>query len=154
MGSWPRACAGASSRGGPLALASVADVRILRSVREELLAHARRDAPIEACGLIAGDDQGLCVYLPCRNAEASAVRYAISPEEVLRAFRMFESRGLSVSAVFHSHPMGEAFPSATDVACAVDPSILHLIAAPRSAQPLRAFRIARGAIAEEPLEVV
>lgn len=129
-------------------------MRILKQVRDELLAHALRAAPIEACGLVGGDADELSVYAPCENVEASAVRYAVSPVEILRTARMFESRGLALCAVFHSHPAGEAFPSAIDVAHAADPEMLHLIAAPRSAHPLRAFRIVRGEVTEEPLEVV
>lgn len=125
--------------------------RIAASAAREVLAHAGRAAPVEACGLIGRNAAGLRLYVPCANIADSPLRYAVAPAEVLRALRLFEARGLALGAVFHSHPAGEALPSAADRAEAAWPDVLHLIAAPRARRRLRAFWLSPGEVREEPL---
>jgi proteasome lid subunit RPN8/RPN11 len=60
-----------------------------------------------------------------------------------------EDRGLEVIGVVHSHTHTEAFPSATDVAQAPDPTWHYMIVSLRSGSPEpRSFRIVNGQIAE------
>lgn len=126
-------------------------MRLSEALRTQLLRHAAEQLPLEACGLLGGSQGSARLFIPCRNAEQSPVRYAIAPEEILQALRQFESEGLELLAVFHSHPIGDAYPSPTDVQFAAYPQVLYLIAAQRGEQ-LRAFRIVQGQITEEPLE--
>lgn len=127
-------------------------MRLRSGLRAELLEHARRAAPIEACGLLGGDAGGLRCYRPCRNARQSPVRYAIAPEEILEGVRMFAAQGVELLGIFHAHPLGEAYPSAVDIAEAAYPGLLQVIAAPARTVGLRGFRIAGGVVVEEPLE--
>ena len=61
---------------------------------------------------------------------------------------------MDVIGAFHSHTHTEAWPSPTDVAAAVDPSWHWVVVSLRRADPvLRSFRIAGGAIDEEPVVV-
>lgn len=127
-------------------------VRLRSGLRAELLEHARQAEPIEACGLLGGDASGLSYYRPCRNARQSPMLYAIAPEEVLEALRLFAAQRVELMGVFHAHPLGEPYPSAVDVAEAAYPGLLHVIAAPGRAAGLRGFWIADGVVVEEPLE--
>lgn len=129
-------------------------MRLQPGLRVKLLDHAQEAAPIEACGLLGGDAMGLRCYVPCRNVQDSPVRYAVAPEEILRTLRWFTVKGLDLMGIFHAHPMGEAYPSATDVAEAAYPGVLHLIAAPTRAASLRGFWIVDGKVMEEPLSEV
>ncbi|MBM4435829.1 MAG: M67 family metallopeptidase [Actinobacteria bacterium] len=88
--------------------------------RDTLIAHARREVPVECCGLIGGlGDRALEVY-PARNADQSTVHYTVHPEDHLRILRAIEDlHGWEVLAYYHSHPRSDAYPSPTDLRQAV-----------------------------------
>jgi proteasome lid subunit RPN8/RPN11 len=80
-------------------------------VRRELEAHARDEAPNEACGLIVLRDGVAERYVRGRNALASPYRYQL---EVDPEVWFLEDDGFEL-AVFHSHPETAPRPSRTDV---------------------------------------
>lgn len=82
------------------------------SIRDELLAHAREEAPNEACGLVAFRDGVAERYLPGDNALGSPYRFELRPRDPSDFF--LEDEGY-VLAVFHSHPQSDPRPSRTDV---------------------------------------
>jgi len=86
-------------------------VVIPAEIRAELAAHARREAPNEACGLIVLRDGRAERYVRGRNALASPYRYQL---EVDPEVWFLEDQGFEL-AVFHSHPETEPRPSRTDV---------------------------------------
>ncbi|NOZ58342.1 MAG: M67 family metallopeptidase [Euryarchaeota archaeon] len=94
---------------------------IPRKLLEEMLEHARRCAPQEACGVIAGERRGgrgiaRAVYR-CRNVSSMPeVRYTIAPEDLVRALDDVEKKGMEVLGFYHSHPHGGVLPSAIDSA--------------------------------------
>jgi len=83
------------------------------SVRQELIEHARAEAPNEACGLLAFRDGVAEKYLPGENELASPYRFKLKPRDPNDFF--LEDEGYEV-AVFHSHPNDSAMPSRTDLA--------------------------------------
>jgi proteasome lid subunit RPN8/RPN11 len=87
-------------------------VTVTPEVRAELVAHAREEAPNEACGLIVFRDGEAVRYERGRNALASPTVYEL---EVDPEVWFLEDEGYEL-AVFHSHPVTPAYPSPTDVA--------------------------------------
>jgi [CysO sulfur-carrier protein]-S-L-cysteine hydrolase len=87
-------------------------VVIPAEIREELTAHAKREAPNEACGLVAFRDGVAERYLPGENALSSPYRFELRPRDPADFF--LEDEGYQL-AVFHSHPESEPRPSRTDV---------------------------------------
>jgi len=83
------------------------------ATRRALEAHARAEAPNEACGLLALRDGVAERYLPGRNVLASPYRFQWAPLDPLDAY--LEDEGYEL-AVFHTHPETEAKPSRTDIA--------------------------------------
>ena len=81
-------------------------------VRAELAAHAEREAPNEACGVILLRDGRAERYEPGRNAAASPYRFELEFEDPDVWFA--EDDGYEL-AVFHSHLSSPARPSRTDV---------------------------------------
>ncbi len=131
-------------------------MKLPRSFADQIIAHAREDAPNECCGIIAGND-GVAAHLyRAVNAEASPYRYNVDPKDLLRIYRDIDEHGWDVLAIYHSHTHTEAYPSPTDVRLAAWPEAYYLIVSlADDAKPvLRAFRITDGAVEETTLEIV
>jgi [CysO sulfur-carrier protein]-S-L-cysteine hydrolase len=88
-------------------------VVIPAAVRDQLIEHARGEAPNEACGLLAFRDGVAERYLPGDNELASPYRFKLRPGDPGDFF--LEDECYEV-AVFHSHPTDSAMPSRTDLA--------------------------------------
>ena len=121
-------------------------------MRDEIAAHARADAPHEACGLIAARD-GTLRIVRCRNTHPTPVsRYVIDAREQLAAFREMDARGEELVAIYHSHPVSQPYPSPTDRAEAHYPDAVYLLVSLRTGTPeLHGYRIAEGFVREVPL---
>ena len=127
-----------------------------KMVHDQMVAHCLAGLPDEACGLLGGNpDTGQAVTCyPTRNLAASAKLYTVDPKEHLRADRDAEAVGNSIIGVFHSHTHTEAYPSATDVAQAPDPTWHYVLVSLRDIQPVvRSYRIVDGVITEEPVRL-
>ncbi len=131
-------------------------LKLERSYVDEIIAHAREDAPNECCGIIAGSDSRATKLYRAVNAEASPYRYNVDPKDLLRIYRDIDSQDWDVLAIYHSHTGTEAYPSATDIRLAAWPDAYYLILSLEDpANPvLRAFRIEEGEVSEEEIEVV
>ena len=81
------------------------------AVRDALEAHAREEAPNEACGLIVLRDGEAVRYERGRNRLESPYRFELDIDPELW---YLEDEGYAL-AVFHSHPASAAKPSRTDV---------------------------------------
>jgi len=90
--------------------------------------------PREACGLLLGHrDQGGWVaeeWLPAANVHPEPLRhFELDPATHIATLRRLRAEGGEQRLIghFHSHPDGEARPSATDLSMAEDPDCLWLI---------------------------
>ncbi len=104
-------------------------------VEEVILEDAKRRAPEEACGVVAGRVRGsfklALAAIPCANASvAPEAEYEIPPEELLRAAEQIEAEGLEVVGFYHSHPFGSPVPSGIDQSRAAWEGASYLIATP------------------------
>jgi [CysO sulfur-carrier protein]-S-L-cysteine hydrolase len=130
-------------------------LRIPRQLRDEIVAHARAEAPNECCGMIAARDGRAVAVHRTRNIHASPLRFEMDPGEQLRVLDAIEEAGLELGAIYHSHTRTEPYPSPTDVNLARWwPEPLWVIVGLAGAEAdVRAFRIADGAIEQAELEV-
>lgn len=106
---------------------------LARDAYAAILEHADDDAPLEACGILAGQHDGdravvQAVYRVRNVADAPRVTYAIDPEEQFRTMETIEAHGQSVVGFYHSHPAGPTGPSETDAARATWEDHHYLIA--------------------------
>ena len=126
-----------------------------QSYIDEMIAHARADAPNECCGIIAGKDGRPMRLYRAINAEASPYRYSVDAKDLLRIHRDADSRDWEFLVIYHSHTHTEAYPSPTDVRLATWPEAYYvLVSLMDEAKPVvRAFRIEDGVITEEPIEI-
>lgn len=89
-------------------------------------AHVENQAPLEACGLLAGKDESVEKVLPVANQAQSPVRFRMDPLEQLQALNWIDEHRLDLLGIYHSHPSGPETPSATDIAEAAYP-VVHVI---------------------------
>lgn len=104
---------------------------------QAMKAHAERTYPDECCGLMLGQIQEgshsdaptrvLVALYPVENRWDQQVaadlqdesfsktrRYAIAPEEMLKAMQVARGRNLDIIGIYHSHPDCPAVPSECD----------------------------------------
>ncbi len=107
--------------------ASLAAMRIPRQMVEEMIAHAREEAPNECCGMIGGADGGAATVYRSINAEASPLRYSLDAGDQFRIMKEIEERGEELVGIYHSHTGSPAYPSQTDVNLAAYPDAAYVI---------------------------
>ena len=120
----------ALTRGPPAAADRLCSVlTIAQDVLDAIVAHARRDHPDEACGIVAGPagSDRPERFVPMLNAARSPTFYEFDSGDLLRLYRDLDARDEEPVVVYHSHTATEAYPSRTDVALRV-----------RAGRPLRA----------------
>lgn len=118
-------------------------VKLPSAVVEAIVAHAREGKPEEVCGIVRG--RGLTAVEAVRGRNIAAERienYEVDPQTLLLQFT-FEDAGDEMMAIYHSHPVSVAYPSATDAWNAHYPDSIYLICSLEfdDAPVIRAFRM-------------
>jgi [CysO sulfur-carrier protein]-S-L-cysteine hydrolase len=125
---------------------------------EAMVAHARRDHPDEACGILAGPDGSNRPerHIPMVNAERSPTFYRFDSHEQLIVWRALDDADEVPVVLYHSHTATEAYPSRTDVQLAAEPDAHYVLVSTRDPErdELRSYRIADGEVTEEPVDIV
>lgn len=127
-----------------------------RSLADGIVTHARQEAPRECCGLIAGQPGHLEEIHRLTNLAPGNRLYEIDSKEVYELeFRTLPARNQEVVAIYHSHPVTEAYPSATDQSQAFWPDVYYLICSldVPDAPVIRAFRLGGDEVVEVPVEI-
>ncbi len=131
----------------------ITELRIAADHRRQMLAVAQSAAPVEACGVLAGDGEQSRRVIEITNLLHSPTRYQMSPDELVAAFWKLESDGLSVLAFFHSHPNSAPYPSPTDLNQHNYPEIPQIILGKSENRwEMRAFLLQAQRIREIPIQ--
>ncbi len=106
-------------------------IKLNKADFEKILAHAKAEAPIEACGLIAGrieDGNKLIdkVYI-LTNVDHAEEHFTLDPKEQLAAVKDMRANGLVPLGNWHSHPVSPSRPSQEDKRLAYDSRASYLI---------------------------
>jgi proteasome lid subunit RPN8/RPN11 len=126
------------------------------------VAHARRDHPDEACGIVAGpagSDEPRR-FIAMVNAERSPTFFRFDSAEQLRVWRQMDDDDEEPVVIYHSHTATDAYPSRTDVSLAAEPNAHYVVVSTRHGTTdddeveFRSFRIVDGEVTEEEVEVV
>src|SRR5438067_7654649 len=102
-------------------------IQIPKDIRDQMVEHAIRELPNEACGLLAGRDGSFVRFYPMTNADHSPVTYRLDPGEQIRVFNEIEERSWELAGIFHSHTHTEAYPSPTDLGQAFYPEAYYML---------------------------
>src|SRR3954452_2234741 len=161
MTGWP----GSSRASPPRSTSSPVRRRTLAAVLEigkdiydAIVAHARRDHPDEACGVVAGPagTDKATRFIPMENAERSPTFYRFDSMEQFRIWKEMDERDEEPVVIYHSHTATEAYPSRTDISLASEPGAHYVLVSTREPDTVefRSFRIVDGDVTEEPVGVV
>jgi [CysO sulfur-carrier protein]-S-L-cysteine hydrolase len=133
-----------------------------RTTYDGIVAHAKRDHPDEACGIVAGpegsDRPERLVEMV--NAAGSPTFYEFDSTELLALYKDLWARDEEPIVVYHSHTATEAYPSRTDIGLANEPGAHYVLVGTREhgntdgPVEFRSYRIIDGDVTEEEVVVV
>lgn len=124
------------------------------SIFDEMLAYCKAGLPDEACGILAGTGFTVSKLYRMANTEPSPVSYFMEPAAQFKAMKDMRNSGLSMLAIFHSHPASEALPSAKDVSLAFyDTAVYVIVSFLRENPEVKAFSIKDGKVKEMELNI-
>jgi proteasome lid subunit RPN8/RPN11 len=90
-------------------------LEIPADIREAMVAHCLREAPLECCGILGGVSPRVSSFHPLRNTAASQTRYDADPQDLIASIVWLREHESEILAIYHSHPRWAAIPSATDL---------------------------------------
>jgi len=118
-------------------------LELTQMVHDGIIAHARGGKPEEVCGVLRGRDARAFQMVRGRNIAPDPIQdFVVDPQTLLRQFD-FEEEGDAMIAIYHSHPVSPAYPSASDAWSAYYPDAAYIICSLEldDAPVLRAFRL-------------
>ena len=131
-------------------------LRIEQATYDAIVAHARKDHPDEACGVVAGPagSDRPERFVPMQNAARSPTFYEFDSADLLALYKEMDANAEEPVVVYHSHTATEAYPSRTDISYASEPNAHYVLVSTRDPDEteFRSFRIVDGEVTEEPVE--
>ena len=137
-------------------------LKIDQATYDAIVAHAKRDHPDEACGVVAGPEGSDRPerFVAMVNAAGSPTFYEFDSTELLELYKQMWAQDEEPVVIYHSHTATEAYPSRTDIGLANEPGAHYVLVSTRehgnSDGPVefRSFRIVDGEVTEEEVDVV
>jgi proteasome lid subunit RPN8/RPN11 len=138
---------------------------IAQETYDAIVAHAKRDHPDEACGVVAGPEGSDRAerFVPMVNAAGSPTFYEFDSHELLALYKDMDSRDEEPVVIYHSHTATEAYPSRTDIGLASEPNAHYVLVSTRAvfdehgnsdgAVEFRSYRIIDGVVTEEDVTI-
>jgi proteasome lid subunit RPN8/RPN11 len=136
-------------------------LRIDQDIYDAIVAHAKKDHPDEACGVVAGPEGSDRPerFVPMVNAAGSPTFYEFDSHDLLVLYKEMDDRDEVPVVIYHSHTATEAYPSRTDIGLAMEPDAHYVLVSTRehgnSDGPVefRSYKIVNGVVTEEEVSV-
>lgn len=127
-------------------------MELKKEIVERIFMQGNSEAPVEACGYLAGKGDVVITHYPMKNKDNSSDHFSLDPAEQFAVIRKVRESSLDIIGVYHTHPVTPARPSEEDIRLAYDPSIIYVIASliPEN-KNIKAFRINKGQVTPETL---
>jgi proteasome lid subunit RPN8/RPN11 len=147
---------------GPAAKYAGAVLTIDQATYDAIVAHAKRDHPDEACGIVAGPEGSdrAARVVEMVNAAGSPTFYEFDSTELLDLYKQMWANDEEPVVIYHSHTATEAYPSRTDIGLAGEPGAHYVLVSTREhgnndgPVEFRSYRIIDGEVTEEEVTVV
>lgn len=111
-------------------------LEIPNNIFEQMLRQARAEAPIEACGILAGKDSTVEKFYKMTNADQSCTHFMMTPDEQFEVARDIRNEDFQMLAIYHSHPKTPARLSAEDIRLALTPDVVYVILSLKDTKPV------------------
>ena len=134
----------------------MAQLKIPADIFEQMVAQAKAQAPVEACGILAGRGDRVEKLYEMTNADNSSDHFMMAPKEQFAVVKDIRSAGLEMLAIYHSHPATSARPSQEDICLSLTPDVTYVIVSLQdSNRPVaKGFLIENGNVTEVPVEIL
>lgn len=130
-------------------------MRIKKEIIDNIVAHAKSGVPIEMCGYLASQDGVVTKHYELKNVDNSEDHFTFDPKEQFDTIKDARNNGLEVCAVYHSHPVTPARPSAEDIKLAYDPNISYVIVSlANGGSDVKSFKIKDKQVSPENIEII
>ncbi len=130
-------------------------MKITKGILEKIYEQAEEEAPLEACGYLAGKEGFITSHYKMTNVDKSETHFSLDPKEQFQVAKSVRADGSNLIAVYHSHPASPARPSEEDIRLAHDSSIIYVIVSlENEKRTCGAFTIKNGMVTPEPLDIV
>lgn len=122
---------------------------------EQMTEQARTEAPIEACGILAGKNGKAQRLYRMTNAEKRSDHFMLEPREQFAVIKDIRSSSLELLAIYHSHPETPARPSAEDIRLALTPNVVYVILSLQNGNDpdLKGFYVNNDTVIDVPIEI-
>lgn len=125
-------------------------MKINDNVIKVILKQAKKDAPIESCGLLLDKDDHVTESYWMENIDHSEEHFSFSPKDQFAALKYARSKGLKILANWHSHPTSPSRPSEEDLRLANDPNIRYAIISLQNGKVhLNSFKVLNGKVVDK-----
>ncbi|EJW16618.1 M67 family metallopeptidase [Paenibacillus alvei] len=133
---------------------NIAALRMTDCTYRDMVWHCLQEKPLEACGLLSGNDGLAKRCWPIVNIDQSPVSFTMDMEQLDSALKQMERAGEQLLAVFHSHPASIPYPSAYDIEHAAYPCSYIIVSLSRLRPRVRSYRIEGNTAQPEPIQIV
>jgi len=130
-------------------------IEIPRHIYDDLIVHAKEGFPLEVCGILGGETDKVSKVYRMTNTDASNEHFMMDPKEQFAVVKDLRASGLSMLAIYHSHPETPARPSEEDIRLALTPDVSYIIVSLADAKrpEVKSYKISNGAVAAEEIAV-
>ena len=131
-------------------------IQIPQAIHDDMIAHAREGFPLEVCGILGGIGESVSAIYRMTNTDASNEHFMMDPKEQFAVVKDLRAKGVSMLAIYHSHPESPARPSEEDIRLALTPDVSYVIISLADADQvdMKSFKISTGSVQPEMIEVV
>lgn len=122
---------------------------------DDMVSHAKAEAPLECCGILAGKDETITHIYKMKNTENDPDKYFMEPKEQFAVIKDMRLKDIDMLAIYHSHPHSPARPSGVDINLAYYPDAVYIIVSLMDSERpvMKGFFIRDGKVEETEIKV-
>lgn len=118
-------------------------LKIKKNLYEQMIQHLKKQIPYEGCGILSGNDGNVLRVYEMTNGAKREDFFLMVPEEQFEVIKDIRKNGQKMLAIFHSHPVSRAYPSAKDIDMAYYDDIHYIIVSFKDEVIAKAYKINR-----------
>ena len=133
----------------------MAQLVIPHHLLDKVISHCQEIYSKEASGILAGKEGVVQKVYRMKNIENSPVSYTLDSEEQFSFMKEIREKGLDLTAIYHSHPDLDAYPSPKDIQLAFySESVYVIVGISERESTIRAFSIREENVDEVEIKVI